>query len=37
MTNLLSVSDVVKRFPVGDRTLTALDGISMHIDAGEAV
>ncbi|RYF32879.1 MAG: ATP-binding cassette domain-containing protein [Comamonadaceae bacterium] len=37
MTNLLTVSDVVKRFPVGDRTLTALDGISMHIDAGEAV
>ena len=37
MTSLLAVSDVVKRFPVGDRTLTALDGISMHIDAGEAV
>ncbi|RZI77567.1 MAG: ATP-binding cassette domain-containing protein [Variovorax sp.] len=37
MTTLLSVSDVVKRFAVGDRTLTALDGISLHIEAGEAV
>ena len=37
MTTLLSVADVVKRFAVGDRTLTALDGISLHIEAGESV
>ena len=34
---LLDVKDVVKRYAVGDRTLTALDGVSLHIEAGESV
>ncbi|MDB5818887.1 MAG: oligopeptide/dipeptide transporter, ATP-binding protein, partial [Rhizobacter sp.] len=34
---LLDVKDVVKRYAVGDRTLTALDGVSLHIAAGESV
>ncbi|VTY37001.1 Oligopeptide transport ATP-binding protein OppF [Xylophilus ampelinus] len=37
MTALLDVSNVVKRFAVGDRTLTALDGFSLQIAPGEAV
>jgi oligopeptide/dipeptide ABC transporter ATP-binding protein len=37
MSALLEVKDVVKRYTVGERTLTALDGVSLHIAPGESV
>lgn len=35
MTPVLELDDVVRRFPVGARTLTAVDGVSLRIDPGE--
>ena len=35
MSTVLELEDVVRRYPVGARTLTAVDGVSLRIEAGE--
>jgi oligopeptide/dipeptide ABC transporter ATP-binding protein len=37
MTTALSVAGIVRDFAVGDRVLRAVDGVDLHVDAGETL